>query len=56
MSGEVGQWTVDQFVNTLRTGVTPSGHQLDPEMPWEIYKNMVDQDLQAIYTYLHTLP
>ncbi|MEP7358400.1 MAG: c-type cytochrome, partial [Anaerolineales bacterium] len=55
LKGEVGQWTVEQFVNTIRTGITPSGHQLDSEMPWEFYKGMTDEDLQAVYTYLHTL-
>jgi mono/diheme cytochrome c family protein len=56
LSGEVGQWTQEQFVNTIRTGLTPSGHQLSQDMPWMLYKGMVDEDLQAIYTYLHTLP
>ena len=55
LSGEVGQWTQEQFVTTIRTGVTPSGHQLVDEMPWKVYKGMVDEDLQAIYAYLHSL-
>jgi mono/diheme cytochrome c family protein len=55
LSGEVGQWTQEQFVNTIRTGITPSGRQLSDEMPWKVYGGMVDEDLQAVYAYLHTL-
>ena len=55
-SGEVGQWTQEQFINTIRTGITPSGRQLTEDMPWKQFGTMVDEDLQAIYTYLHTLP
>ena len=55
LSGEVGQWTQEQFVNTIRTGVTPSGRQLSTDMPWKVYGGMVDEDLQAVYAYLHTL-
>jgi len=55
--GEVGFWSVDQFVNTLRTGVTPGGHELNPElMPWKDYSKMSDDELKAIYMYLQTLP
>ena len=55
--GEVGFWTEEQFVNTLRTGVTPSGHELDAEhMPWEIYRLFTDDELKAIYLYLQSLP
>ena len=55
--GEVGFWTEEQFINTLRTGVTPSGHELDAEhMPWEIYRLFTDDELKAIYLYLQSLP
>ena len=55
--GEVGFWTEEQFINTLRTGVTPSGHELDPKhMPWDVYKLLTDDELKAIYIYLQQLP
>jgi mono/diheme cytochrome c family protein len=55
--GEPGFWTQDQFINTIRTGTTPSGHQLDPKhMPWDVYKLMTDDELKAIYIYLQSLP
>jgi hypothetical protein len=27
-----------------------------PPMPWEVYRQMTDQDLKAIYAYLRTIP
>lgn len=55
--GEVAFWTEADFVNTIRTGVTPGGHQLDPEfMPWKDYRNFYDYELQAVYLYLQSLP
>jgi len=42
--------------NTIRTGINPAGHQLTDDMPWKTFKNMNDQDLGAVYTYLHSLP
>ena len=55
-TGEVGAWTKDQFITTIRTGVNPAGHKLSDDMPWSVFKNMNDQDLGALYTYLHSLP
>ncbi len=50
-------WTRDQFITTLRTGVDPSGHELDStRMFWKTYRNLDDDELAAIYEYLHGLP
>ena len=55
--GETGFWTEEQFINTIRTGATPGGHNLDPRhMPWDVYKLMTDDELKAIFIYLHSLP
>jgi len=55
--GELAFWTEDQFINTLRTGVTPSGHKLDPEfMPWVVTQKFYDDELKAIWLYLQSLP
>jgi len=54
--GEVGFWSEDQFVNTIRTGVTPGGHELDRTlMPWKDYNKMWDDELKAIFMYLQSL-
>jgi mono/diheme cytochrome c family protein len=54
--GELGFWTEDQFINTLRTGVTPSGHELNENMPWQGYRMFYDDELKAIWMYLESLP
>jgi mono/diheme cytochrome c family protein len=55
--GEPGFWTEEQFINTIRTGVNPNGHELDPElMPWKEYRNFHDYELQAVWLYLQSLP
>ena len=54
--GELGFWTEDQFISTLRTGVTPSGHQLNENMPWQDYREFYDDELKAIWLYLQSLP
>ena len=55
-AGDLANWTEADFIQTIRTGVTPEGHTLSPEMPWMFYGNMVDQDLAAIFAYLKSLP
>jgi cytochrome c553 len=45
-----------KFIQTLRSGKKPEGDPLLPPMPWSVYRNMTDDDLKAIYTYLRTLP
>ena len=55
--GELGFWTEEQFIQTLRTGVAPSGHVLNKEiMPLDEIKNLTDDELTAIWLYLQSLP
>jgi len=49
-------WTREQFISTLRTGVDPSGHTMQPPMPWKPYSKMDDEELTALYAYLKNLP
>ena len=52
----VTAWSLDQFKTAMRTGVTPSGHNLNPVvMPWGAFQHMTDTELEAIHTYLQTL-
>ena len=47
---------MDDFMTTLRTGTRPDGTMLDPEqMPWPAFASMTDVEIQALYTYLHSL-
>ena len=55
--GELGFWKEEDFINALRTGKTPGGHELDPEfMPWKNYALFTDDELKAIWAYLQSLP
>ena len=55
-SGSLGSWTFEGFLATLRSGSTPDGHSLNPEMPWPAYSGMNDEELHAIWLYLQSLP
>ncbi len=56
-AGNLKNWTYEQFVQTLKTGVTPEGKHLNPEyMPWTAFSNANDTELQAIWAYLQSLP
>ncbi len=55
--GELSAWSEADFINTLRTGVTPSGTQLpDDAMPWKYKSQMSDDELKAVWAYLQSLP
>jgi cytochrome c553 len=54
-SGRLGSWTQEAFITALRSGRTPDGRQLSPEMPWQHYKLMTDEELEALWLYLHGL-
>jgi len=52
----IGRWTEDQFVQTFQTGVRPDDlkYRVSP-MEWNIYSNMKEEDVRAIYRYLRTI-
>ena len=52
----IGLWTAADFMRTLTKGKNPLGHQLDPFMPWRTIRGMTDDELEAIFVYLKTLP
>lgn len=55
-SGNVGKWTEEQFIATLRTGGTPEGKQLDNAfMPWQMTQAYTDTELKSLYIYLKSL-
>jgi mono/diheme cytochrome c family protein len=55
-SGAVGQWSEMDFLQTIRTGVNPDGKQLVDEMPWKNYRNMSDDELKALWAFVHSVP
>lgn len=54
--GELVAWTEADFVKALRTGVTPSGHQINPFMPWKNYAQMTDDELSALWLFVKSVP
>ena len=56
-SGKPAGLTLAQFVEVMRTGVSPKNpsHILQ-SMPWPYFKDMADNDLNAIYDYLSSIP
>ena len=55
--GPLSRWSLSGFTSTMRNGVDPAGHAIDPKyMPWLGYRNMTDAELQAIWQYLRSLP
>ncbi len=56
-NGAIGDWTIDEFTHSMRTGITPDGHQMNPEyMPWHVFRHMTDDELTGLYLYLKSLP
>lgn len=55
-SGNIGRWTQAEFVTAIREGRRPDGSVLEPTMPWRAIGQLNDEELQAIYLYLKTLP
>jgi cytochrome c553 len=55
-AGSIGKWTEAQFVQTMRTGKRPDGSELKAPMPWQQYRNMTDDELRALWLYLHSVP
>jgi len=54
--GELIGWTEADFIQTIRSGVTPHGHELSGSMPWKGLRHMTDDELKTIWLYLQSLP
>jgi cytochrome c553 len=53
----VARWSEAEFINALRTGVTPRGNHFDTRyMPWQVLGQMTDDELKAVWLYLRSLP
>jgi mono/diheme cytochrome c family protein len=54
----IGNWTFEQFDRAMREGKAKGlkdNRTLLPPMPWSNYKNMEDDDMEAIFTYLKSI-
>lgn len=55
-SGNVGKWTGNQFVSTMRTGKTPEGKTLlNADMPWKMTAEYSEDELKALHLYLASI-
>ena len=53
----LGKWTQRNFNETIRTGRHMGrGRPILPPMPILMYKNFTDADMEAIFTYLQSIP
>ena len=52
----IGAWTDGEIIRAVREGVGREGQGLFPIMPYFIYRNVADEDIQAVIAYLRTLP
>ncbi|HVS13471.1 MAG TPA: diheme cytochrome c-553 [Thermoanaerobaculia bacterium] len=53
----IGSWTEEIFVQTLRTGRHwGQSRPILPPMPWQMYRNLTDDDLGAMFAYLRSIP
>ena len=53
----IGKWSFRNFKDTIRTGRHfGRGRPVLPPMPWPVYRNLTDADLEAVFAYLQTVP
>lgn len=53
----IGSWTEEMFIKALRTGKhMGEGREILPPMPWQMIRQMKDEDLKAMFAYLQSLP
>lgn len=53
----LGEWTARTFVDAIRTGRHQGrGRPILPPMPYPMYRNLTDEDLNAIFAYLQSIP
>lgn len=51
----IGNWTEEQFITAMRTGLRPDGTVMLPFMPWPSYSHWNEDDLRAVWLYLRSL-
>ena len=54
----IGTWSEAQFFKAIRDGKSKgldSARDLVPPMPWQVYRNLSDEDLRSVFAYLKSL-
>lgn len=52
----LGKWNEADFIKAMRTGVGSHNRPIMPPMPWQALGKASDDDLKAIFAYLHSIP
>lgn len=53
----IGKWSFEEFRDTIRTGRhLGRGRAILPPMPIPMYRHFNDEDLEAIYSFLRSIP
>lgn len=52
----IGTWTEADFSRALREGKKPDGTQLNPFMPYRVFKHMSNDEIHALWAFLQTVP
>ena len=52
----LGTWKSADFRRALREGKRPDGSAINPFMPWPAFSKMSDEEIDALWAYLQTLP
>jgi len=51
----LGNWTDGEIIRAVREGVSHDGEGLFPIMPYFIYRNVSDDDMEAVVAYLRSM-
>jgi mono/diheme cytochrome c family protein len=51
----IGEWTDGEIIRAVREGINRNGEGLFPIMPYFIYSNVADEDVEALVAYLRTM-
>jgi hypothetical protein len=52
----LGNWSKDEIITAIQTGVRPDGRILAPIMPWRAYAVLTKSDAAAVVEFLTSLP
>ncbi len=52
----LGSWTLSDFNDAVRNGVSPQGNHYFPSFPYTAYSRMKDKDIVDLWSYWQTLP
>nr|WP_295835494.1 molybdopterin cofactor-binding domain-containing protein [uncultured Azospirillum sp.] len=50
----IGRWSFAAFDRAMREGISRDGRHLYPAFPYTAFRNMTDDDMQALYAYMMT--